>query len=67
MNTVIFYTLSACAGGTCPNMVVQAAPAQPAPVVIYQEAPRPLLQILAPRPKTVIISAPACVGGFCPR
>ena len=39
----------------------------PAPVVIYQAAPRPLLPIFAPRPQTVIISAPACVGGSCPK
>lgn len=49
MNTVVFYALSACAGGSCPSTVVQAVPAQPVPVVIYQAAPRPLLPIFRPQ------------------
>lgn len=54
MNTVVYYVLSAsCATGTCPQAV--AAPVQPAPVVIYQAAPRPALPWLAPRPPVFMI------------
>jgi hypothetical protein len=54
MNTVVYYVVSAsCATGTCPQAV--AAPVQPAPVVIYQAAPRPALPWLAPRPPVFMI------------
>lgn len=53
MNSIIVYTVAACSGGSCPSQVVQAAPVQPVPVVIYQAAPRPLLPIF--RPQVIVV------------
>jgi hypothetical protein len=55
MNTVVFYALSTCAGGTCPPTTQAVTVAQPAPVVIYQAAPRPLLPLFQARPQVIVI------------
>lgn len=56
MNSFIYYVVaaSACPNGNCPQTAA-AVPVQPAPVVIYQAAPRPLLPWLAPKTQVFIV------------
>ena len=63
MQTIVYYTLSACAGASCQPVTVQAAPVQPVPGVVYQAAPRPLRPLFAPRPQVFVIQS--CAGGKC--
>lgn len=57
MNSFIYYVVaaSACPNGNCPQTAAAAVPVQPAPVVIYQAAPRPLLPWLAPKTQVFIV------------
>lgn len=49
---LIFAAAQPCAGGSCPQAVTVQ---QPAPVVIYQAAPRPLLPLFAPKPQVIVV------------
>ena len=58
MTPFIVYTVAAtCSGGTCPPTMSVATVNQPAPVVIYQAAPRPLLPLFQLRPQVIVIQA----------
>lgn len=52
MIPILVFAAPACSGGSCPQPVTVQ---QPAPVVIYQAAPRPLLPLFAPRPQVIIV------------
>lgn len=68
MQTVIYFAaFAACPGNACPPPAPMPTQLSAVPVVIYQAAPRPLIPIFAPRPQAYVLTAPACVGAFCPK
>jgi hypothetical protein len=58
VNSIIVYTVAAtCSGGSCPPTSQAITVTQPAPVIVYQAAPKPLLPIFQVRPQVYVIQA----------